>query len=155
TAPLSARELADICGDDLSRRSVQRALLVLGDPDKAGVVTPHRKKRDDDPRINDRNRYTFHCGRWRAWSGKERPSRWDPKRAPIELPPPVGARRVEAARLATGRPTHDPETASLMREAVRQDKRVWNAHRSEAAAVARREKAEGEDRELEQRLVAY
>jgi hypothetical protein len=152
TDRISAAELAEMCGDDLSRRSVQRALVVLAK--KAGVITVHRKKRDDDPSQNERNTYTFHPARWLEWNGQERPAGWEPDAPTSEPAPPVRAQMVEAARIAAGRPPFDPVASRLARRAARLDKREPNAYRAQLAAAARVAKVEAEVAEFKAALAA-
>jgi DnaA N-terminal domain len=149
TRRASVREIAEMIGDDVSKRAVQRAFKVF--ESKTGVITVHREKKVDDPRQNEPNWYTFHSQRWLAWTGKDRPKAWDPSKPP-EPPPPIYAARVEAARIAAGRAANDPEIAKLRREAIRVDKRGPNARRAHASGAAYLARVEAERAALEAEL---
>jgi len=94
----------------MSPRSVNRALAVLADPDKAGVVVRHTARTKADHRASEGSAYEINLERLASWEGQERPKSWSSRRGPERAE--CDARHETQARAiasTSGTPEHQPE----------------------------------------------
>jgi hypothetical protein len=156
TRRISAREIATMCGLDVSKRTVQRTLAVLRDEQKAGVLTPHHERKPGS-REQEPPWYEIHLDRLVELERIERPASWPrggASDAKVDDVASVGAyaARVEAARVAAGLPEYHPSAAKLARRAAVADLRLMRLTRAREALAKREERLARELAELEAEL---
>jgi len=127
----------------MSPRSVNRALAVVADPDKAGVVVRHASRTKGDHGPYEVNAYEINLERLTWWERQERPKSWSPPRRDRRSDSDTTrADRVRAAAAAHGVDERDPEVAKALLVAQRTDRLHAVVRRAAEVDAARRAAAE-------------
>jgi hypothetical protein len=131
----------------MSVRSVIRALDVLADPAKAGVVVKHKSRGKGGQGPHEINAYRLNHARLAAWEspGQTRPESWGPPRRSRRSgcdTQSAHADRVRAAAAGAGLSLEDPSVLAALQVARKADVAEWRQARSSELAAARQRAAE-------------